>query len=119
MRRHSQVYYAGISWIQIFFFFFFKLELPLERARVMKCKPFFFLCIWSQKGGSFFQTFLVETAETGHENLVDVFYNSARYSAMSKGKNILNVLANGVIFSMLKHTDPNTVSGRSTSKVGK
>ena len=30
-----------------------------------------------------------------------------------------NVLANGVIFSMLKHTYPHTVRGRSTLKVGK
>ena len=30
-----------------------------------------------------------------------------------------NVLANGVIFSTLKHTDLHTVRGRSTLKVGK
>ena len=29
-----------------------------------------------------------------------------------------NVLANGVIFSTLKQTDPHTVRGRSTLKVG-
>ena len=34
-----------------------------------------------------------------HENLVDVLDNNARYSTMSKGKNVSNVLANGVIFS--------------------
>ena len=46
--------------------------------------------------------------ETGHENLVDVLYNSAQYSTMPKGKNKImsNVLANGVIFSWVKHTDP-------------
>ena len=30
-----------------------------------------------------------------------------------------NVLANGVIFSTLKHTDPHAVCGRSPLKVGK
>ena len=30
-----------------------------------------------------------------------------------------NVLANSVIFSTLKHTDPHTVRGRSNLKVGK
>ena len=30
-----------------------------------------------------------------------------------------NVLANGAIFSTLKHTDPHPVRGRSTVKVGK
>ena len=75
-------------------------------ARVAKCKPFFFLRIWSPKGGSWSQAFLAETVETGHENLVNVLNNSARYSTMSKGKNMSNVLANGVIFSTLKHTDP-------------
>ena len=30
-----------------------------------------------------------------------------------------NVLANGFIFSTLKHTDPHTVRGRSTLKVAK
>ena len=30
----------------------------------------------------------------------------------------LNILTNGVIFSMLKHTDPRTVRGRSTQKDG-
>ena len=30
-----------------------------------------------------------------------------------------NVLANGIIFSTLKHTDPHTVRGRSTLKVAK
>ena len=49
----------------------------------------------------------METVETRRENLADVLDNSARYSTMSKGKNISNVLANGVIFSKLKHTDPN------------
>ena len=34
----------------------------------------------------FFQAFLAETVETGHENLVDVLDNSARYSTMSKKK---------------------------------
>ena len=57
--------------------------------------------------------------EAGHENLVDVHDNSARYSKMLKGKNVSNVLANGVIFSALKHTDSHTVHGRSTLKVGK
>ena len=57
--------------------------------------------------------------ETGHENLVDVLDNSARYSTMSKGKNMSNVSANGVIFSTLKYTDPHTVHSRSTLKVGK
>ena len=42
--------------------------------------------------------------ETGHENLI--FH-------------ISNVLANGVIFSTLEHTDTHTVRGRSTLKVGK
>ena len=67
------------------------------------------------------QAFLPETVETGHENLADVLDNSARYSTMSKRKNVSNVLANGVIFSTLKHTDPHThtVRGRSTLKVGK
>ena len=57
--------------------------------------------------------------ENGHENLVDVFHNSAQYSTKSKGKNRSNVLASGVIFSKLEHTDPDTVRGRSTLKVGK
>ena len=57
--------------------------------------------------------------ETGHENLVDVLDNSDGYTTMSKGKNMSNVLANGVIFSTLKHTDPHTVRGRSTLKVEK
>ena len=56
---------------------------------------------------------------TGHENLVHVFDNSARYSTMSKGKNMSNVLVNGVIFSMLKPTGPYTVRSQSTLKVGK
>ena len=43
--------------------------------------------------------------ETGHENLVDVLDNSARYSAMSKGENMSNELANAVIFYTPKHTD--------------
>ena len=50
--------------------------------------------------------FLAETMETGNENFVDVLDNSARYPTMSKGKNMSNVLANGVIFSTLTHTDP-------------
>ena len=45
--------------------------------------------------------------------------NRARYSTMSKGKNMSNVLAKGVIFSTLKHTEQHTVRGRSTFKVGK
>ena len=36
-----------------------------------------------------------------------------------KGKYTSNVLANGVIFSTLKHADPHTLRGRSTLKVGK
>ena len=47
----------------------------------------------------------MEAVETGQENLVDMLDNSARYSTMLKGKSMLNVLANGVIFSTLKHTD--------------
>ena len=62
---------------------------------------------------------MVPAVETGHENLVDVFNNRAQYSKMSKGKNLSNVLANGVIFSTLKHTDPHTIHSRSTLKVGK
>ena len=76
------------------------------------------LCIWSPKEGSWSQALLAETVETGHENLVGVLDNRARYSTMSKGKNMSNVLANGVVFSTLKHTDPHTVRGRSTLKVG-
>ena len=38
---------------------------------------------------------------TRHENLVNALDNSARYSMMSKGKNVSNVLANGFIFSTL------------------
>ena len=44
--------------------------------------------------------------EIGHENLVDVLDNSGRYFMISKGKNMSNVLVNGVIFSTLKHKDP-------------
>ena len=36
--------------------------------------------------------------ETGHENFVDVVDYSTRYYMMLKGKNMLNMLANGVIF---------------------
>ena len=44
--------------------------------------------------------FQAETVETEHKNLVDVLDNSARsYSTISKGKNMSNVLANGVTFS--------------------
>ena len=75
-------------------------------ARVIKCKPFIFLRIWSPKRGLWSQAFLAETVENGHENLVGVLDNSARYSTMSKGKNMSNVLTNFVIFSTLKHTDP-------------
>ena len=71
------------------------------------------------KRGVIVQAFLAETVETRHDNLVDVLDNSARYSTMSKGKNMSNMLANGVIFSTLKHTDPHTNRGRSTLKVGK
>ena len=55
----------------------------------------------------------METLETVHEDLANVLDNSAQYSTMS------NVLANGVIFSTLKHTDQHTIRGRSPLKVGK
>ena len=75
-------------------------------ARVLKCKPFFFFFVFGRQKGSWSQAYLAETMETGHENLVDMLDNSAQYSMMSKRKNMSNVLANGVIFSTLKHTDP-------------
>ena len=87
-------------------------------SRGIKYKAFFSF-VFGRKGGSWSQAFLAETVETGHKNLVDVLDNSARYSTMSKGKNMSNVLANCVIFSTLKHTDPHTVCGRSTLIVGK
>ena len=45
--------------------------------------------------------------------------NKVHCSTMSKGKNMSNVLANGVIFFTLKLTDPHTVRGGSTLKIGK
>ena len=59
---------------------------------------FCLLRIWSPKGKSWSQAFLAETVETEHENLVDVLNNSAQYSTILKGKNMSNVLANGIIF---------------------
>ena len=50
--------------------------------------------------------------ETGHENLVDVLYNSARYSTMPKGKNMSNVLANVSSFLGLNiqtHTEQGSI----------
>ena len=90
-----------------------------RRSESHKMEAVFFSSYLVAKRGSWSQAFLPETVETGHENLVNVLDNSARYSTMSKGKNMSNVLANGVIFSTLKHTDPRTVRGRSTLKVGK
>ena len=88
-----------------------------HRSESHKMQAVFFFVYGRQKGGSSSQEFLAETVETRHENLVDVLDNSARYSTMSKGKNMSNVLAYGVIFSTLKHTDPRTVRGRPYLKV--
>ena len=68
---------------------------------------FFFFVFSRQRVGwrLWSQAFLAETVEPGHENLVDVIDNGARYSTFSKTKNMSNVLANGVIFSTLKRTD--------------
>jgi len=38
--------------------------------------------------------------------------------SMPKEKDTSNMLTNGVIFSTFKHTDPDTVRGRSTLKDG-
>ena len=75
---------------------------------------------WATENGLSYSSFRRSNSHkmqaAGQENLVDMLKNSARYSTMSKEKNISSVLANGVIFSLLKHTDPNS---RSTLKVGK
>ena len=52
-------------------------------------------------------------------NTADLSLRLNVLSTMSKSMaDTSNILTNGVIFSTLRHTDPNTVRGRSTQKYG-
>ena len=77
----------------------------INRARVYKNVSRFFLFVFGRQNGVMVSGIpsVDQLLETRHKNLVDVFDNSAQYSTMSKGKNMLYMLANGVIFTTLKH----------------